>query len=134
MNIYQLFKVPNQPRMPTPPSPYCRIGCGIVDLIIRAGESGGVPTQTEFRLTKFCAEHKLKKRTADGLLCMLRRDDFVREEIRAETIRELENIVTANGGSKIHEYDFWTKDDGKQEVELYLRSLKQIIEGILVDL
>ncbi len=46
-------------------------------LIIRAGESGGVLTQTEFQITKFCAEHKLKKKTADGLLCMLRRDDFV---------------------------------------------------------
>ena len=100
-------------------------------LIIRAGESGGVLTQSEFQITKFCAEHKLKKRTADGLLCMLRRDDFVPEEIRAETIRELEKIVTTSSGSKIYEYDFWTKDDGKQEVKLYLRSLRQIIEGIL---
>ena len=32
-------------------------------LIIRAGESGGVLTQTEFQITKFCAEYKLKKRT-----------------------------------------------------------------------
>ena len=31
-------------------------------LIIRAGESGGVLTQTEFRITKFCAEQKLKKK------------------------------------------------------------------------
>ena len=46
-------------------------------LIIRAGESGGVLTQSEFQIAKFCAEHKLKKRTADGLLSMLRRDDFV---------------------------------------------------------
>ena len=52
-------------------------------LIIRAGESGGVLTQTEFQITKVCAEHKLKKRTADGLLCMLRRDDFVPGDIRA---------------------------------------------------
>ena len=37
-------------------------------LIIRAGESGGVLTQSEFQIAKFCAEHKLKKRTSDGLL------------------------------------------------------------------
>ena len=87
--------------------------------------------QTEFWITQFCGEHKLKKRTAYGLLCMLRRDDFVREEIRAETIRELEKIVATSSGRKIHEYDFWTKDYSKQEVKLYLRSLRQIIEGIL---
>ena len=41
-------------------------------LIILAGESGGVLTQTKFQITKFCAENKLKKRPADdGLLCML---------------------------------------------------------------
>ena len=56
---------------------------------------------------------------------------FVPEEIRAETIRELEKIVTSSSGSKIYEYEFWAKDDGKQEVKLYLRSLRQIIEGIL---
>ena len=103
-------------------------------LIIRAGESGGVLTQTEFQITKFCAEHKLKKRTADGLLCILRRNDFVPGDIRAETIRELEKIVTTSSGSKIFEYDFWKKEDGKQEVTLYLRSLKKIIEGILAEL
>ena len=59
---------------------------------------------------------------------------IVREDIRAETIRELEKIVTTSSGSKIFEYDFWKKDDGKQEVKLNLRSLKQIIKGILADL
>ena len=40
-------------------------------------------------------------------------------------------IVTTSSGSNIYEYDFCTKDNGKQEVKLYLRSLRQIIEGIL---
>ena len=40
-------------------------------------------------------------------------------------------IVTTSSGSKIYEYDFCTKDNGKHEVKLYLRSLRQIIEGIL---
>ncbi len=44
---------------------------------------------------------------------MLRRDDFVQGDIRAETIRELEKIVTTSSGSKIFVYDFWKKDDGK---------------------
>ena len=65
---------------------------------------------------------------------MLRKKEFVREDIRAETIRELEKIVATSSGSKIYEYDFWTKDDGKQEVKLYLRSLKQIVDGILAEL
>ncbi len=91
-------------------------------------------TQTEFLVTKFCAEQKLKKRRLDGLLCMLGKKEFVPEEICAETIRELKKIVATSSGSKIYEYDFWTKDDGKQEVKLYLRSLRQIIEVILAEL
>ncbi len=34
-------------------------------------------------------------------------DDFVPGDIRAETIRELEKIVTTSSGCKIFEYDFW---------------------------
>ncbi len=44
-------------------------------LIILDEERGGVLTQTDFLVTKFCAEHKLKKRTSDGFLCMLRRKE-----------------------------------------------------------
>jgi hypothetical protein len=77
---------------------------------------------------------KTRTSALDGLLCMLRRKDFVPDEIHAETIRELEKIVTTSSGSKINDYDFWTKDDGKQEDKLYLRSLRQIIKGILPDL
>ena len=103
-------------------------------LIIRPGESGGVLTRTEFVVTKFCAEHRLKKNAGDGLLAMIKRTDFVREDIRYETIRELEQIIEKSSGSKISEYDLWSKEDGKQEVKVYLRSLRQIIEGILADL
>ena len=39
-------------------------------------------------------------------------------------------IVTTSSGSNIYEYYFCTMDHGKQEVKLYLRSLRQIIEGI----
>ena len=33
-------------------------------LIARPGESGGVLTRTEFTVSKFCTEEKLKKRTS----------------------------------------------------------------------
>ena len=65
---------------------------------------------------------------------MIKRRDFVIEDIHAETIRELETLVSDCSRSKISEYDLWTKDDGKQEVKVYLRSLRQIVEGILADL
>ena len=103
-------------------------------LIIRPGESGGVLTRTEFQISKFCAAHKLKKHTANSLLAMIKRKDFVIEDIRCETIRELEQITEKSSGSKISEYDLWTKDDGKQEVKVFLRSLRHIIEGILADI
>jgi len=49
-------------------------------LIARPGESGGVLTRTEFTVSKFCTEEKLKKRTSDRLLAMLKRRDFVIDE------------------------------------------------------
>ena len=103
-------------------------------LIIRPGEEGGVLTHTEYVLSKFCAEEKLKKRSSDRLISMLKRRDFVIQDIRAETIRELEHLIADCSRSKISEYDLWTQADGKQEVKVYLRSLKQIVEGILADL
>jgi hypothetical protein len=45
-------------------------------LIILSGESGGVQ-HTELQTSKCCAEHKLKKRTGDGLLRMFKRNYFV---------------------------------------------------------
>ena len=103
-------------------------------LIIRPGEEGGVMTLTEYELAKFCAEEKLKKRTSDRLISMPKKRDFVIEDIRAETIRELEHLIADCSRSKISGYDLWTQVDGKQEVKVYLRSLKQIVEGILADL
>jgi hypothetical protein len=77
--------------------------------------------------SKFCAEEKLKKKTSDRLISMIKRRDFMIEDIRAETIRELETIISDCSRWKISQYDdydLWTKADGKQEVKAYLRSLK----------
>ena len=103
-------------------------------LIILPREEEGILTQTEFMFSKFCAEEKLKKKTSDHLLSMIKRRDFVIEDIRAETIRELETLIWDCSRNKISEYDLWTKADGKQEVKVYLRSLKLIIQDILADL
>ena len=63
-------------------------------LIILPREEEGILTQTEFMFSKFCAEEKLKKKTSDHLLSMIKRRDFVIEDIRAETIRELETLIS----------------------------------------
>ena len=61
-------------------------------LIIRPGEGGGIITQTEFMFPMFCAEEKLKKKTSDRLISMIKRRNFVIEDICAEKIRELETL------------------------------------------
>ena len=55
---------------------------------------------------------------------MIKRRYFVIEDIRAETIRELETLISDCSRCKISQYDLWTKADGKQEVKVYLRTLK----------
>jgi len=65
----------------------------LLKLIILPREEEGILTQTEFMFSKFCAEEKLKKKTSDHLLSMIKRRDFVIEDIRAETIRELETLI-----------------------------------------
>jgi hypothetical protein len=67
--------------------------------------------------SKFCAEEKLKKKTSDRLISMIKRRDFVIEDIRAETIRELEALISDCSRCKISQYNLWTKANGKQEVQ-----------------
>ena len=61
-------------------------------LIILHGEGGGIITQTEFMFSMFCEEEKLKKKTSDLLISMIKRRNFVIEDICAGTIRELETV------------------------------------------
>ena len=103
----------------------------LAQLIIRPGESGGLLTPSEFRFAKFCAEQKLKKRTSDCLLGMLKERAFVLEDLHADSIREIEKLISDSCKGKITEYDLWTEMDGLQEVKLYLRTLRQIIEDLL---
>jgi hypothetical protein len=100
-------------------------------LIIRPGESGGLLTGTEFRFAKFCTEEKLKKRTSDRLLGMLKERAFIIEDLRADSIREIEKLISDSCRGKITEYDLWTGMDGLQEVKVYVRTLRHIIEDLL---
>ncbi len=83
-------------------------------LIIRHGESAGMLTRTEFETSKFCAEEKLKKRTSYSLISKIKRLAFVIDNIHAETIREMDLLISECSKSEISDYDLWTKDDGKQ--------------------
>jgi hypothetical protein len=92
----------------------------LAQLIIRPGESGGLLTGTEFRFANFCTEEKLKKRTSDRLLGMLKERAIFLEDLRADSIREIEKLISDSCKDKITEYDLWTEMDGLQEVKLYL--------------
>ena len=100
-------------------------------LIIRPEKSGGLPTAAEFRFAISCTEEKLKKRTSDRLLGMLKERAFILEDLRADSILEIEKLISDSCKGKITEYDLWTKMDGLQEVKLYLRTQRQIIEDLL---
>ena len=99
-------------------------------LVIRPGESGGLLTRTEFQVANFCTEEKLKMKTSDRLIRMIKRRDFVIEDIQADSIREIQKMISDSSSSKISEFDLWRKIDGKQDVKVYLRSLRRIIEEL----
>jgi hypothetical protein len=113
-----LDATPQLVRSAEPPS-------SLAQLIIRPGESGGLLSPTEFRFAKFCTEYKLKKRTSDCLLGMLKERAFILEDLHADSIWEIEKLKSDSCKGKIREYDLWTEMDGLQEVKLYLTSLRQ---------
>ncbi len=91
-------------------------------------------TGTKFRFAKFCTEEKLKKPTSDRLLGMLKGRAFIIEDLRADSIREIEKLISDSCRGKITEYDLQTEMDGLQEVKLYVRNLRHIIEDLLLHL
>ena len=100
-------------------------------MVIRPGESGGLLTRSEFDLAKFCTEERLRKKTSDRLIRMIKQRAFVIEDIHADSIREIEKMISDSSSSKISEFDLWKKIDGKQDVKGYLRSLRRIIEDLV---
>ena len=65
---------------------------------------------------------------------MIKQCAFVIEDIHADSIREIEKMISDSSTSKISEFDLWKKIDGKQDVKGYLRSLQRIIEDLVAHL
>ena len=67
---------------------------------------------------------------------MIKQRAFVIKDIRVETIREIEEMISDSSSSKILEYDLWRESDGVQdsEVKVYFRLLRQIIADFLLHL
>ena len=78
--------------------------------LIRPGESGGLLTPTEFRFAKFCTEQKFKKRTSesDCLFGMIKKRASIPEDLHADSIREIEKLISDSCKGKITEYGLWT--------------------------
>ena len=84
-------------------------------------------TRTEFSLSEFCAEEKLKNKSADHFIFIIKRRDFVVEDIQAETIRELEALTGISDSnsesreiqtsSKLQKYEFSWKGNDFQNLQ-----------------
>ena len=48
---------------------------------------------------------------------------FVIEDIRADSIREIEKMISYSCCSKLSEHDLWREIDGVQDVKVYLSPL-----------
>ena len=103
-------------------------------LVIDPEGSGGLLTETEFELARFCTEENLNQRASDRLIRMIKRRAFIVEDLHAESIREIEKIISDSSASKISEFDLWKKIDGEQETRVCLRSLRHIVEDLLAEM
>jgi hypothetical protein len=65
---------------------------------------------------------------------MIKQRAFVIEDIHADSIREIEKMISCTSKSKISEFDYGKKIDGKQDVKAYLWSLRRIIEDLVAHL
>ncbi len=76
----------------------------------------------------------MKKRTSDRFLGMLKERAFFIEDLHADSIWEIEKVISDSCRGKITDYDLWTEMDGLQEVKLYVRNLLHIIRDLLLHL
>ena len=105
-----------------------------VRLVMREGVEGGLITQSEYLIANAAAEMKVPKRVTNMHLSTLRRPDFDKNDIRFNTIEQIEHLISkAHDGGTIQEFDLWKEDDGEQEIKLIVRLLRRIIEDLLAD-
>ena len=62
---------------------------------------------------------------------MIKTRAFFIEDIRADSIREIEKMISDSCHSKITEHDLWREIDGVQDVKVFLRFLLEIVEDLL---
>ena len=103
-------------------------------IIMSQGVDGdGVVTKSEFMIVQLASDEKLTKRTANRIIKMVKRKDFNPAEIRSSKIQSLESAIAKADGGSIFEYDVWKQGDGQQDLKLYLRNLRTILEDLLAD-
>ena len=102
-------------------------------IIMRPGEDGGVITQSEYLIAELASTERLTKKCTNNIIAMLKRKDFVPDEIRTDRIQQIEKLISkADGGSTLV-FDLWMEGDGTQELKLYLRKLVPIMECLISD-
>jgi len=102
-------------------------------IIMREGVDGGVVTRTEYMIAQLASEEKLTKRTTNRVIKLVKRDDFVPAEIRTDRIQQIESWIEKADGGTIFEYDVWKEGDGQQDLKLYIRNLRTILEDLIAD-
>ena len=102
-------------------------------IIICPGQDGGVITQTEYLIAKLASDETLPTRCTNKIIAMLKRKDFITDEIRTDRIQQIEKLVSKADGGGTLVFDLWMEGDGKQELKLYLRNLVPIMECLIAD-
>ena len=64
---------------------------------------------------------------------MLKRKDFVPDDIRTDRIQHIEMLVSKADDGSTQVLDIWREGDGKQELKLYLQRLVPIMEDLIAD-
>ena len=67
-------------------------------------------------IAKLASEEKLKKRTSNKMIEMVKRGDFNPADIRTHRIQQIEAAIEkADGGSTL-QFDLWEEADGQQDL------------------
>ncbi len=72
----------------------------------------------------YLLEQNFKKRTSDRLIGSMKARAFIIEDIRADSIRNIEKLISDSCRRKITELNMWREIDGVQEMVFYLRIVK----------
>ena len=75
----------------------------------------------------------VREKGKSPLIGMIKQRAFVIKDTRAETIWEIEEMISDSSSRKFSEYDLCRESDGVQdsEVKVYLRLLRQMIADLL---